>query len=672
MPIVEPCYPCLKKICKSIKNFNGLPASLYLYSPEAFHKLTLTMMTNSQLLIETIGDAILLLDRDGYIQYTNPAAAALTGYSAEELFNLPLYRLYNSNEDNIKAEYELRMALKKGKFVAEGWKRKKDGSLFWSELTICPILEKGTLTGYSCLLRDTSERKKNELELRASEERFRLMVEGVKEYAIFMLDPTGHIISWNDGAKRLKGYNSNEIIGKHFSIFYTAEDLDTKKPERELKIAIATGKYEEEGWRIRKNGSLFWANIVITALFNEQNKHIGFSKVTRDLTERRDNDEQLRQSEERYRALVEQLNDYGILMLDEKGRIVSWNEGAKRINGYTAEEIIGKYFSIFYPEEDLINGKPTHELKVARAEGKYEEEGWRLRKDGSRFWASVVITAVYNNRGTHIGYSKVTRDLTERKEAERALRESYERYRQLAEELKIANTELQYANQELEQFTSIVSHDLQEPVRTIKSFLQLIDMKLGQQQYENLKTYIDKSINAANRMRELIQNLLHYSQLNKTDVVVQKISVLDVVNEALQNLKTAVDVSRAQITIENEVEEVEGDRVQLVQVIQNLLSNALKFTNEENPKVLIRCREEDGHVRFSVTDNGIGIAEADQAKVFEIFRRLHTKKDYPGTGIGLAICKKIVDRHRGRIWPESEPGKGTTFYFTINEETTGR
>jgi PAS domain S-box-containing protein len=504
------------------------------------------------------------------------------------------------------------------------------------------------VTGFSCVLRDTFERKQGEIELRQSEERFRLMVEGVKEYAIFMLDTSGHIVSWNDGAKRLKGYNANEIIGKHFSTFYTAEDLETRKPERELRIAIETGKYEEEGWRVRKNGSLFWANIVITALFNEQNKHIGFSKVTRDLTERRENEEHLRQSEERYRALVDQLNEYGIFMLDERGRIVSWNEGARRINGYAPEEIIGKYFSIFYPEEDIINGKPARELKIARAEGKYEEEGWRLRKDGSRFWASVVITAVNNNEGAHIGFSKVTRDLTE---------------------LKEANAELRYANQELEQFTSIVSHDLQEPVRTIKSFLQLIDLKLGQGQYNDLKTYIEKSVNAANRMRELIQNLLRYTQLSRNDVVVQKMMAIDVVNEAVQNLRSAVEASRARITIENDLGEIEGDRVQIVQLIQNLLSNALKFTNSEMPAVTIRCREEGGHVTFSVSDNGIGIAEGDKEKVFEIFRRLHTK-EYPGTGIGLAICKKIVDRHGGRIWPESEPGRGTTFYFTLNEEAT--
>jgi PAS domain S-box-containing protein len=475
-------------------------------------------------------------------------------------------------------------------------------------------------------------------------------------------------MSWNEGAKRIKGYSANEIIGKHFSTFYTAEDLEDKKPERELRIAIETGKYEEEGWRVRKNGSVFWANVVITALYNELNQHIGFSKVTRDLTDKKMHEESLKQSEERYRSLVEQVTDYGIFMLDEKGRIISWNEGARRIKGYEGIDIIGKYFSIFYPEEDILNGKPAYELKVARAEGKYEEEGWRVRKDGTLFWASVVITAIYNSEGIHIGFSKVTRDLTERKEAERALRESYERYRLLAEELRATNTELSYANEELEQFTSIVSHDLQEPIRSIKSFLQLINIKLNNQEYDDLKTYIEKAVSSADRMKQLIQNLLHYSQLSKGERVEETVRVEDIINEAVQNVRNSVDNSNAQITIETDVETIEGDRVQLVQLVQNLLSNALKFTDAQSPKIKISGVRENGHVKFSISDNGIGIAETDLNKVFEIFRRLHTKKAYPGTGIGLAICKKIVDRHNGRIWPESKPGKGTTFYFTLNEE----
>ena len=579
--------------------------------------------------------------------------------------------LYFEDQDRIKSEYEMSIARKRGKFASEGWKRRKDGSRLWSTITYSVANnETGIFEGYGCVLQDMTERKDSELELRASEERYRLLVEGIKDYSIFMLDPDGYVASWNAGAKRMKGYYASEIIGKHFSIFYPADDVKANKAEMELNTAITKGKYEEEGWRVRKNGSMFWADVVLTPLYNDQNKLIGFSKITRDLTDRRENEEVLRQSEERYRLLVEQVTDYGIFMLDDNGRIVSWNEGARRMKGYTAEEIIGKNFSIFYPEEDIINGKPPHELKVARSEGKYEEEGWRLRKDGSRFWANVVITAVYNAAGALVGYSKVTRDLSERKASEKALRDSYDRYRNLAGELRSTNRELTLANEELEQFTSIVSHDLQEPVRTIKSFLQLIEMKMGNDIPPEPRAYIAKAINAIDRMKELIRNLLNYSQLTKEEIIREDVNVSDIFSEALQNVRTSVEASNAEIIIENEVSTIRGDRVQLVQLVQNLVSNALKFTATDRPRIKIRCTREKGAVKFSVSDNGIGIAEGDLNKVFEIFRRLHTRKEYPGTGIGLAICKKIVDRHGARIWPESKPGKGTTFYFTLNDEAS--
>jgi PAS domain S-box-containing protein len=627
------------------------------------------MMTNCPLFLQSLTEAVLILTPDGSIEYANPAATRITGFSLADLLRQPLHMLYGDRLEGIKVDYELEQALKNGSFLSAGWRLKKGGDRFWAEMTISPVRNEAmTLVGYACLLRDLTDNKRLELGLKASEERYRLMVESVREYAIFMLDSTGHVLTWNEGARRIKGYRPEEIIGKHFSIFYTDKDLQEGKTERELKIAAETGKYEEEGWRIRKDGSRFWASVVITALFTQQNQLIGFSKVTRDLSDRREAEERLRQSEERYRSLVEQVGDYGIFMMDEQGRIVSWNEGARRINGYSAAEIIGKYFSIFYPEEDIINGKPPYELRVARAEGKYEEEGWRIRKDGSRFWASVVITAVYSNDGVLIGFSKVTRDLTERKESEQALRESYERYRHLANELKATNTKLSSANRELEQFTSVASHDLQEPLRTIKSFLQLIDMKLQEGEHQGLQTYIAKSINAANRMRELILNLLQYTQLDREEMTLQPVNVDNLIKEALQNLRTQVESSGAHIDIDTDADTVQGDPVQLLQLVQNLVSNALKFTDVEAPRVKISTRVQNGEVTFAVADNGIGINKADLHKVFQIFRRLNTKKDYPGTGIGLAICKKIVDRHHGKIWLESEPGKGTTFYFTLNEE----
>jgi PAS domain S-box-containing protein len=624
---------------------------------------------NCTTLLESMPEGVILLDNDQTITYINQKASRITGYQPSEIINESIHKLFSRGEDEIiQFTYELQQARKSGYFKSETWQIRNTGEKYWAVIKYQYNVDG---SGFSCTLEDLTDEKNHEFERKAIEERYRLMVEGVKDYAIFMLDPRGYISTWNDGAQKTKGYSRNEIIGKHFSIFYTAEDLESKKPERELIIAEQTGKYEEEGWRVKKNGSVFWANIVITALFNEQNKLIGFSKVTRDLTEKKYNEEALKQSEERYRSLVEQVTDYGIFMLDEKGRVISWNVGAKNISGYEADEIIGKYFSIFYTEEDIIKEKPLNELRIAQSTGKYEEEGWRLRKNGTRFWASIVITAVYNKNNTLIGYSKVTRDLTERKEAERALRVSYDRYRRLAAQLRHTNEELKVANKEMEQFTSIVSHDLQEPIRTIKSFLLVMKIKLEQKEYDKLQVYIDKSVQASNRMKELIVNLLNYSQLTKETIAEENVDVRSLIQEVISNMRASIESSKANIIIENTVDYVKGDPVQLVQVIQNLLSNALKFTHESSPEIRISCVMENGHPRFSISDNGIGIDQSDTDKIFEIFRRLNTSKDYPGTGIGLAICKKIVDRHNGRIWPESKPGSGTTFHFTLHEEMKG-
>ena len=250
----------------------------------------------------------------------------------------------------------------------------------------------------------------------------RLLVESVDDYAIFALDPDGYILSWNAGAQRFKGYTAEEIIGKHFSIFYPREKTEEGFPEYELREAARVGRFEDEGWRIRKDGTRFWANVVITALRDAAGHLIGYAKVTRDLTERRMAEDELRASEERFRLLVNSVKDYAIFMLDPTGHVATWNEGAQRIKGYSADEIIGKHFSIFYPPEANAIGHPQHELEIAEKKGVYEEEGWRLRKDGSRFWANVVITAVRRKDGSLAGFAKVTRDLTERRNAqERAL-----------------------------------------------------------------------------------------------------------------------------------------------------------------------------------------------------------------------------------------------------------
>jgi PAS domain S-box-containing protein len=247
---------------------------------------------------------------------------------------------------------------------------------------------------------------------------YRLLIESVQDYAIFVLDPRGHIATWNTGAQRIKGYNADEIIGQHFSTFYSAQDIADGKPARELIIAAEEGRVEDEGWRIRKDGTRFWANIIITALRDSQGRLTGFGKVTRDLTQRRAAEEELRRSEERFRLLVESSDDYAIYMLDATGRVSSWNAGARKIKGFEAHEIVGKSFATFFTADAIAANAPERELVSARDEGRFEEEAWRVRKDGSRFWANVVLTPIRDAQGTLLGFTKITRDLTTRRAAE--------------------------------------------------------------------------------------------------------------------------------------------------------------------------------------------------------------------------------------------------------------
>jgi PAS domain S-box-containing protein len=276
---------------------------------------------------------------------------------------------------------------------------------------LMPIALQAKVSGFVQLFLDKQQ-------TRQEADQLRMLVQGTTEYAIFMLDSQGRVVTWNAGAERLKGYRADEIIGQHFTRFYPQEALDRGWPAHELKVAAAEGRFEDEGWRVRKDGTQFWANVVITALRDENGELRGFSKVTRELTARREAEEFLRQSEERFRLLVETATDYAIFALDPDGHVASWNAGAERIKQYRADEIIGQHFSRFYPPEALDRGWPAHELEIAEEIGRFEDEGWRVRKDGTQFWANVVITALKNEYGELRGFSKITRDMTARKRAE--------------------------------------------------------------------------------------------------------------------------------------------------------------------------------------------------------------------------------------------------------------
>ena len=486
-----------------------------------------------------------------------------------------------------------------------------------------------------------------------TERALRVMVDAVTDYAIFLLDPDGHILTWNRGAQRLKGYAPGEIIGRHFSIFYTVPDRERHHPEDELRQAVDSGRYEEEGWRIRKDGSRFWANVVITALFDDDGRHIGFTKVTRDFTERRAAEEQLRLNEERFRLLIDSVRDYAIYMLDPEGRVVSWNLGAQRLKGYSADEIVGKHFSIFYPPDARESGHPEQELRTALECGRYEEENWRVRKDGTRIWANVVLTPIHDGEGRLLGFAKVTRDLTER--------------RKLEEERELAFERLQRSNKDLQEFAMVASHDLQEPLRKIQMFGEQLRTDFGAVLPDDARDYLERMQKAADRGRSLIQGLLAYSRVTTRAQPAVPTALGEIVRDVVGDLDARIATVGGRVVV-GELPTIEADPLQMRQLFQNLIGNALKFHRPNvAPVVEVSASRLGGSSRWQVrvADNGIGFDEKYLDRIFKLFQRLHDRGNYEGSGMGLAICRKIVERHRGSITARSQPDAGTTFVIEL-------
>ena len=488
---------------------------------------------------------------------------------------------------------------------------------------------------------------------------YRVLVETVRDYAIFHLDTGGHIITWNAGARRLKGYEKADILGQHFSVFYPPEDIASGKPAHELVVAEAEGRFEDEGWRVRKDGSRFWANVIITALRDEKGKLIGFAKVTRDLTERRRAEEAVRESEQRFRLLVQNVVDYGIFMLDPSGRVASWNEGAERINHYTADEIIGRHFSVFYPAEDVTSGKPQHELRVAAEVGRFEDEGWRIRKDGTRFWSNVIITALRDPSGELIGFAKVTRDLTERRASEE---------RAIADARRVAESEA--ANRTKSEFLTALSHELRTPLNAIGGYTDLLLMgvrgNLSQQQRQDL----ERIQHSQQHLLLIINDLLNFSRIEAGRIhydteSVSLNSVIDAVTPMIepQAARRGLDFIREKCAPELNVR---ADRVKTEQILLNLLSNAVKFT-ERGGHITVSCSADAETGRITVSDTGIGIPPEKIEAVFEPFVQLGRTltSTHEGTGLGLAISRDLARAMGGDLVVESELGRGSLFTLTL-------
>lgn len=502
--------------------------------------------------------------------------------------------------------------------------------------------------------------------LRQSEERFKLLVESVRDYAIFMLDPTGHVLTWNAGAERIKGYRAQEIIGRHFSVFYPAETKQKHWPEHELQVAAEQEVFEDEGWRVRKDGTLFWANVVITALRHPDGQLIGYAKVTRDLTQRRAHEEEVRRNEERFRLLVEGVSEYALFMLDPNGNVSTWNTGAQRIKGYSAEEILGQHFSIFYPPAVKESGWPEHELQVAAEQGSFVDTGWRIRRDGTQFWAQVIITALRDDTGSLLGYAKLTRDMTESKRVE-AMELAHQQREEMLDAERSARMAAQRATRIKDEFLATLSHELRTPLSAILGWTQVLlrdGSPKGHEQQQRAIEVIDRNARAQVR---LIDDLLDLSRIitGKIRLDLHQISMTSVVRAAVDSATPAAEAKgiRLQVMLGASQDIVSADGSRLQQVVWNLLTNAIKFT-PKGGQIQVLLQRVNSHLELSVSDNGIGIPANYLPHVFDRFSQQDssTTKSFGGLGLGLAICKQLVELHGGTIRAASlGEGRGATF-----------
>ena len=478
-----------------------------------------------------------------------------------------------------------------------------------------------------------------------SEQHFAHLVAGVKDYAIFLLSPEGMVRTWNAGAERIKGYTADEIVGQHFSKFYTEESIASGWPDHELTVAKLEGRFEDEGWRVRKDGSRFWTNVVITTLYGPDGALSGFLKITRDLSERKAAEELLRQSEERFRLLVAGVKEYAIFMLDPDGCVVSWNDGAARIKGYKAREIIGQHFSAFYTSEDVASGKPARELEVARQMGSVEDEGWRVKKDRSLFWANVVITAIYDEDRRLVGYAKVTRDLTEKRKA----------------------AALETADRQKNEFLAMLAHELRNPLAPISSGLHLL--KLGDVDPQTMQQTTEMMERQVAHLVRLVDDLLDVSRVitGKLSFKRQAIDLSAAVDRAVEETRSTIDAHGHELMLSVPARPiiVDADAHRLAQVITNLLENAAKYTDKPSQIWLSVERRQDEAV-IRVRDPGIGIAEDVLPHIFSLFVQADNSlaRTRGGLGIGLNVVKRIVDLHSGHVDVQSA-GLGHGSEFTV-------
>lgn len=496
-------------------------------------------------------------------------------------------------------------------------------------------------------------------------QRFQLIVSAIRDYAIYMLDPQGYVTSWNTGAQRFKGYSSAEIIGTHFSRFYTPEDREAGLPDKALQTALTEGKFEDEGWRMRKDGTKFWATSLIDPIISETGQLLGYAKVTRDITDRKLAEEALRASEQQFRLLVQGVTDYAIYMLAPDGTVSNWNAGAQRIKGYTAQEVVGTHFSRFYTEEDRANGIPQRALSIAASAGRYENEGLRVRKDGSTFWAHVIVDAIKNELGDVVGFAKVTRDVTERRETARALEQ--------------ANKAL-FQSQKMEalgKLTGGVAHDFNNLLAVAASGLELLSAQFPQ--IENSRS-LESIRRAISRGANLTQQLLSFSR--QQPLKVEQCDLNAVITDFETVLRNAgnsaihfdIRLGDGRLPVSIDVARFETALLNLVVNAAHAMPSGGRLTIATRTLALrdkeIGTLPAGGYVEIRITDTGVGMPDEVKARAFEPF--FTTKEIGKGTGLGLSQVYGFITQSGGEVIIESEVGVGSCFsiYLPLNKHSS--
>ncbi|WP_170133989.1 PAS domain S-box protein [Palleronia aestuarii] len=499
----------------------------------------------------------------------------------------------------------------------------------------------------------------------------RLLVASIVDYAIYMLDPEGHVASWNIGAERAKGYRAEEIVGHHFSCFYPEDQRALGAPATALETARRAGRFEAEGWRLRKDGSRFWAMVVIDAVYDEAGALIGFAKITKDCTERNRAEAEARSSERKFRLLVQGVTDYAIYMLDPEGRVANWNAGAERAKGYAETEILGRHFSVFYEAGDRADGLPAKALRTAREAGRYEGTGWRLRKDGSRFWANVVVTAIYDGADL-IGFAKITRDISRQKADEERLAALIAEQRDTTRKLEAAVRAAEVASVAKSTFLANMSHEIRTPLNGILGMTELVlDCDLAPRP----RQFVDTIASSGDALLRVLNDVLDFSKIEAGAIVLDPVSfdLRDLCEQVAILHEPGARKKGVEVIVDCGAEipaRMRGDAGRIRQIVNNLVANAAKFTHAGHILVAVRPAEMSGGRpvwRIEVTDTGIGIPADKLETIFEAFSQAEsaTTRLYGGTGLGLTISNRLVELMEGRMGVRAANGGGTTFWVEL-------